>query len=36
MVRAGRLGVKTGGGFFEYDEHGRIKAGGLARSAPPR
>jgi 3-hydroxybutyryl-CoA dehydrogenase len=36
MVRAGRLGVKTGGGFFEYDENGRIKAGGLARSAPPR
>jgi 3-hydroxybutyryl-CoA dehydrogenase len=25
MVRAGRLGVKTGGGFFEYDEHGRLR-----------
>ncbi|HUG52260.1 MAG TPA: 3-hydroxyacyl-CoA dehydrogenase NAD-binding domain-containing protein [Vicinamibacteria bacterium] len=22
MVRAGRLGVKSGSGFFEYDEHG--------------
>lgn len=29
MVRAGRLGVKAGGGFFEYDEHGRVK------DAPP-
>ena len=26
LVRAGRLGVKTGGGFFDYDEHGRMKA----------
>jgi len=26
LVRGGRLGVKTGGGFFEYDEHGRMKA----------
>jgi 3-hydroxybutyryl-CoA dehydrogenase len=25
MVRAGRLGVKTGSGFFEYDEQGRVK-----------
>ena len=29
MVRAGRLGVKSGSGFFEYDEQGRIKG------APP-
>jgi hypothetical protein len=29
MVRAGRLGVKAGLGFFEYDEEGRVKA------APP-
>jgi 3-hydroxybutyryl-CoA dehydrogenase len=27
MVRAGRLGVKTGSGFFEYDEHGRLRGG---------
>jgi 3-hydroxybutyryl-CoA dehydrogenase len=26
MIRAGRLGVKTGRGFFEYDEHGNPKA----------
>ena len=25
MVRAGRLGVKTGSGFFEYDERGRLR-----------
>jgi 3-hydroxybutyryl-CoA dehydrogenase len=25
MVRAGRLGVKSGGGFFDYDDQGRIK-----------
>jgi 3-hydroxyacyl-CoA dehydrogenase len=24
-VRAGRLGVKSGGGFFDYDDQGRIK-----------
>ena len=29
MVRAGRLGVKAGVGFFEYDDEGRVKA------APP-
>ncbi|HET8647459.1 MAG TPA: 3-hydroxyacyl-CoA dehydrogenase NAD-binding domain-containing protein, partial [Vicinamibacteria bacterium] len=28
MVRAGRLGVKSGAGFFEYDEHGKAKAAG--------
>jgi len=27
MVRARRLGVKSGSGFFEYDEHGVRKAG---------
>jgi 3-hydroxybutyryl-CoA dehydrogenase len=27
MVRAGRLGVKSGAGFYEYDDQGRIKAG---------
>lgn len=26
MVRAGRLGLKSGAGFFEYDEHGKPKA----------
>ena len=31
MVRAGRLGVKTGGGFFDYDEHGRMKPPAAAR-----
>ena len=31
MVRAGRLGVKAGSGFFEYDEHGRIKAPARSR-----
>lgn len=32
MVRAGRLGVKSGGGFFDYDDQGRIKtAPGAAR-----
>jgi 3-hydroxybutyryl-CoA dehydrogenase len=25
MVRAGRLGLKTGSGFFEYDDQGRVK-----------
>jgi 3-hydroxybutyryl-CoA dehydrogenase len=25
MVRAGRLGVKSGSGFFEYDDEGRVK-----------
>jgi 3-hydroxybutyryl-CoA dehydrogenase len=25
MVRGGRLGVKSGGGFFDYDDDGRIK-----------
>ena len=25
MVRAGRLGVKSGSGFFEYDDQGRVK-----------
>jgi 3-hydroxybutyryl-CoA dehydrogenase len=25
MIRAGRLGVKSGKGFFEYDEHGQVK-----------
>jgi 3-hydroxybutyryl-CoA dehydrogenase len=25
MIRAGRLGVKSGKGFFEYDEHGQLK-----------
>jgi 3-hydroxybutyryl-CoA dehydrogenase len=29
MVRAGRLGLKSGSGFFEYDEQGRVKG------APP-
>jgi 3-hydroxyacyl-CoA dehydrogenase len=29
MVRAGRLGVKAGIGFFAYDEEGRVQA------APP-
>jgi 3-hydroxybutyryl-CoA dehydrogenase len=27
MIRAGRLGVKSGKGFFEYDEDGNLKAG---------
>jgi 3-hydroxybutyryl-CoA dehydrogenase len=26
MIRAGHLGVKTGRGFFEYDEEGQMKA----------
>lgn len=26
MIRAGNLGVKSGRGFFEYDEHGQPKA----------
>jgi 3-hydroxybutyryl-CoA dehydrogenase len=26
MVRAGRLGLKSGSGFFEYDEQGRVRA----------
>jgi 3-hydroxybutyryl-CoA dehydrogenase len=25
MIRAGRLGVKSGSGFFDYDEQGRIR-----------
>ena len=25
MIRAGRLGVKSGHGFFEYDENGQVK-----------
>jgi 3-hydroxybutyryl-CoA dehydrogenase len=29
MVRAGKLGVKSGSGFYEYDEQGRLK------DAPP-
>ena len=33
MVRAGRLGVKAGSGFFEYDEQGRVKG---APPAPER
>ena len=33
MVRGGRLGVKTGSGFFEYDEQGRVKG---APPAPER
>ena len=32
MVRAGRLGVKSGSGFFEYDDQGRIKAAPGARA----
>ena len=28
MIRAGRLGVKSGKGFFEYDEDGNLKAAG--------
>jgi 3-hydroxybutyryl-CoA dehydrogenase len=27
MIRAGRLGVKSGKGFFEYGEHGQVKKG---------
>jgi 3-hydroxybutyryl-CoA dehydrogenase len=30
MIRAGHLGVKSGKGFFEYDEHGAAKAPGRA------
>ena len=26
MIRAGHLGVKSGKGFFEYDEHGQVTA----------
>jgi 3-hydroxybutyryl-CoA dehydrogenase len=33
MVRAGRLGVKAGRGFFEYDEEGRVQS---APSPPSR
>ena len=33
MVRAGRLGVKTGSGFFEYDDQGRVKG---APASPER
>jgi 3-hydroxyacyl-CoA dehydrogenase len=25
MVRAGHLGVKSGRGFFEYDDNGQVK-----------
>jgi 3-hydroxybutyryl-CoA dehydrogenase len=25
MIRAGRLGVKSRAGFFDYDEQGRIR-----------
>jgi 3-hydroxybutyryl-CoA dehydrogenase len=32
-VRAGRLGVKTGSGFFEYDDQGRVKG---APASPER
>jgi 3-hydroxybutyryl-CoA dehydrogenase len=32
MVRAGRLGVKTGGGFFDYDEHGRMRTASTPRA----
>ena len=31
MVRGGRLGVKSGRGFFEYDEHGHPRPAGEAR-----
>ena len=31
MVRAGRLGLKSGSGFFEYDEQGRVRG---ARPSP--
>ena len=31
MVRAGRLGVKSGSGFFEYDEQGRVKGASPSR-----
>jgi 3-hydroxybutyryl-CoA dehydrogenase len=34
MVRAGRLGVKAGIGFFEYDDEGRVKA--ASPSSPGR
>jgi 3-hydroxybutyryl-CoA dehydrogenase len=27
MIRGGRLGVKSGKGFFEYDEHGQARKG---------
>ena len=33
MVRAGRLGLKSGSGFFDYDEQGRVKG---AAPAPDR
>jgi 3-hydroxybutyryl-CoA dehydrogenase len=33
MVRAGRLGVKSGSGFFEYDDQGRVKG---APASPER
>jgi 3-hydroxybutyryl-CoA dehydrogenase len=33
MVRAGRLGLKSGSGFFEYDEQGRVRG---ARPSPER
>lgn len=26
MIRAGNLGVKSGRGFFEYDDHGQVRA----------
>ena len=33
MVRAGRLGVKSGSGFFAYDDQGRVKG---APASPER
>lgn len=33
MVRAGRLGLKSGSGFFEYDDQGRVK---IAPAPPDR
>jgi 3-hydroxybutyryl-CoA dehydrogenase len=33
MVRAGRLGLKSGSGFFEYDEQGRVTG---AKPSPDR
>jgi 3-hydroxybutyryl-CoA dehydrogenase len=28
MIRAGRLGLKSGRGFFEYDENGQLRNSG--------
>ena len=33
MLRGGRLGVKSGGGFFDYDDEGRIKVKGVPGAA---